>query len=151
MLAILMILFRHLLFLRMILRWLHDNLSGPGVEKLLQLVIVLLNSSLENRAQENDDLSMISSRMLISTLWWRAVLNVEWSACQKSSMVKHGWSLYFMALIAGNFYLLTQFMSSQGPCYLFKISWILRLKKDYLVVLTVFLKIFQSLRLLDVL
>ena len=52
----------------MILRWLHDNLSGPRVEELLQLTIALLNSSLENGAQEDDDLSMISSRMLISTL-----------------------------------------------------------------------------------
>ena len=68
MLAILIILLRHSLFLRMILRWLHDNLSGPRVEKLLQLAIALLNSSLENGIQEDDDLSTISSRMLISTL-----------------------------------------------------------------------------------
>ena len=146
-----MILLRHLLLLRMILRWLHDNLSGPRVEELLQLTIALLNSSLENGAQEDDDLSMISSRMLISTLQWKAVLNVKWSACQRSSMVRYGWSLYFMALMAGNFYLLTQFMSFQGLCFLFKISWILRSKKDHLVVLTIFLKIFQSSRLLDVL
>ena len=146
-----MILLRHSLFLKMILRWLYDNLSSLEVEKLLQLAIVLLNFSLENGAQEDDDLSTISSRILISTLWWRAMLNVEWSACQKSSMVRHGWLLYFIALITGNFHLLTQFISSQGPYFLFKISWILRSKKDCMVVLTFFPKIFQSSRLLNVL
>ena len=43
------------------LRWLHDNLSGPGVDELLQLLIIFLNSSLENSTQKNGDLSMKSS------------------------------------------------------------------------------------------
>jgi len=37
-----------------------------------------------------------------------------------------------MALMADNFHLLTQFISSQGPYFLFKISWILGLEKDCL-------------------
>ena len=67
---------RHSLSLRMILRWLHDNLSGLGAEALLQLAIAILNSSLENKGQEEVGLSMISSRISTSTWWWRAVLNV---------------------------------------------------------------------------
>jgi len=42
-------------------------------------------------------------------------------------------------------------MSSQGPRLLLAISWILRLKKDLLVSLTVFLKLFQFLSFLNVL
>ena len=71
-----MMISRHSLSLRMILRWLHDNLSGLGTEALLQLAIAILNSSLENKGQEEAGLSMISSRISTSTWWWRAVLNV---------------------------------------------------------------------------
>ena len=71
-----MMISRHSLSLRMILRWLHDNLSGLGAEALLQLAIAILNSSLENKGQEEVGLSMISSRISTSTWWWRAVLNV---------------------------------------------------------------------------
>ena len=48
------------LSLSMTLRWLHDNLSGPGVEELLQLAIALLNSSLENRVHEEEGLLVTS-------------------------------------------------------------------------------------------
>ena len=137
-----MILLSQLSSLRIILRWLHNSLFGPRVEELLQLVIALLNSFLKNGAHEENDLSTILSRMLILTWQWRAVLNVEWSTFQRSSVVRHGWSLYLMALMAGNLCLLTQLMSFQDPCFLLVISWILRSKKDYLVALTVFLKIF---------
>ena len=71
-----MMISRHSLSLRMILRWLYDNLSGLGAEALLQLAIAILNSSLENKGQEEVGLSMISSRISTSTWWWRAVLNV---------------------------------------------------------------------------
>ena len=46
-LVILMMLTRHLSWLRMILRCRHDNLSGPGNKELLHLLITCLNSSLE--------------------------------------------------------------------------------------------------------
>ena len=46
--AILIILFRHELFLTIHLRCLQDSLLGPGVDKLLHLAIELMNSSLEN-------------------------------------------------------------------------------------------------------
>ena len=68
-LAILMILSKQTLSWRTILRWLHDNLSGPGVEELLQLVMAILNSSLENRAHEKDNFATILSSILGSTLW----------------------------------------------------------------------------------
>lgn len=42
-------------------------------------------------------------------------------------------------------------MSFHGPCFLLAISWILRSKKECLVVLTVFLNCFQSLILLNAL
>ena len=138
----LMIFPKESLSLRMTLRCLHDNLSSPSVEKLLQLVIALLNSSLEKEAYEEGDLSATSSRILISTWRWRAVLNIKWSIFHKSSMVKYSWLLYLIASMAGNLHLLTQLMSSQGPCFLLAISWILRSKKDCLEDLTVFLKIF---------
>jgi len=138
----LMIFPKESLSLRMTLRCLHDNLSSSSVEKLLQLVIALLNSSLEKKAYEEGDLSVTSSRILMSTWRWRAVLNIKWSTFHKSSMVKYGWLLYLIASMAGNLHLLTQLMSSQGPCFLLAISWILRSKKDCLEDLTVFLKIF---------
>jgi len=50
-----MILLRQSSSLKIILRWLHDSLSSPGVEELLQLAIALLNSTLENSAYEEDD------------------------------------------------------------------------------------------------
>ena len=66
-LAIWIILFKHLSSLRMILRWLYDNLSGPGIEVLLQFAMVILNSSFKNRGQGEVSLSMISSRTSIFT------------------------------------------------------------------------------------
>ena len=66
-LVMLMIFPKQSLSLKMTLRYLHDNLSGPGIEKLLQLAMALLNSSLEKGAHEEEDLLVTSSRILIST------------------------------------------------------------------------------------
>ena len=57
--------------------------------------------------------------------------------------------LYLTVSIASNLHLLTQFMSSQGPCFLFVISWILRLKNCHFIFLTIFWNHFQSSKLLD--
>ena len=46
--AMLMMLVRQALFWRMIFRWRYDNLSGPGADELLHLLIADLNSFLEN-------------------------------------------------------------------------------------------------------
>ena len=40
--------FKHVLSLRICLRWLHKSLSGLGAEELLHLAIVMMNSSSEN-------------------------------------------------------------------------------------------------------
>ena len=149
--TMLTILIRHLSCLRMDLRWLHNNLSGLGVDKLLQLLITFLNSSLENNTQEDGDLSIILSRISMLICQWRAILNEEWRTFQRLSRVRHGWLSYLIALIADSLHLLTQFMSSQGPWLLLAISWILISKKALLVFLTTFLKDFQSSRFLDIL
>jgi len=73
------------------------------------------------------------------------MLNNEWRACQRSLILKQGQLLCLTALTAGSLCLLTQFMSSHGPCFLLAISWIFRSKNACLVFLTVFLNCFQSL------
>ena len=151
MLAMLMMVLKQSASLTIALRWLHNNLSGPSVEELLHLAIAFLNSFLENGVYVERGLSVISWRTFMSTWRWRVVLKVEWSVSHSSSIDKHSWSLYLMASTAGNLCLLTQFMSSQGSHFLLVISWILRSKKVHLVNLTVFLKAFQSSRVLDVL
>jgi len=75
--VMLMMLLRHSSWLRMDLRWFHNSLSGPGVDKLLQLLIEHLNPSLENSTQNDGDLSLILSRTSMSICQWRAVLNME--------------------------------------------------------------------------
>ena len=59
------------------LRCLHDSLSSPGVDKLLQLSKVILNSSFENGAQVEVCLFLILSKMLVLTWWWSTVLKKE--------------------------------------------------------------------------
>ena len=93
-------------------------------------------------------LSLISSRVDVSTWWLLAILKVEWRACHKSLISKHCWLLYLIVSIASNFFLLIQFMSSHGPRLLLTISWILLSKKDHFVALTLFLKTFQFSQLL---
>ena len=149
--AMLMMLLRHLSWLRIHLRWFHDSLSSSGVDELLQLLIEHLNFSLENSTQNDGNLLLILSRTSMLICQWRVVLNVEWKVFQRLSRVRHSWLLYLIALITGSLHLLTQLMSSQEPRFLLAISWILMLKKILLMILTIFLKDFQSLRLLDIL
>ena len=148
-LAILMTLVIQSLSFIMDLRCLHDSLSSLGVDELLQLSKVILNFSFENGTQVKVCLFPISSKMLVSTWWWSAVLKEEWRVFHKLSRERHGWLLYLMAFTAGNLCLLTQFMSSQGPWLLLATFWILVSKKALLVVLTIFLNNFQSSRHLN--
>ena len=76
---------------RMDLRCLHNSLSGPGVDELLHVPIVILNSFLEKGAHIDDCLFSISSRMLMSTWWWSTVLKDEWKVFHKLSRERHGW------------------------------------------------------------
>ena len=149
MFAIFIMLVRQTLCFRTDLRWLHDNLSSPEVDELLQLLIAILNSFFKNRAQVVTCLFPILFRILISTCRWKAVLNDECRAFHRLSSERHSWLLYLIASIASNFCLLIQFMSSQGPRLLLVTSWILILKNNLLVDLTTFLNDFQSSRFLD--
>ena len=65
--------------------------------------------------------------------------------------MRHGWLLYLIASIVDNLHLLTQLISFQGPQLLFVTSWILSLKKNFLVILTKFLNTFQFSRILVIL
>jgi len=66
-LAMLIIFFRHNLFLMILLRCLYDNLSKPGVNELLHLAIELINSSSKNETHFINYLFEILSNMLMST------------------------------------------------------------------------------------
>ena len=94
-------------------------------------------------------LSLISSRIVVSTWQLLAVLKVEWRAHHKLLISKHCWLLYLFISIASNSFLLIYFISSHSPCLLLTISWILLSKKDYFMALTLFLKPFQFSWLLE--
>jgi len=66
-LAMLIILFRHNLFLMILLRCLYDNLSKPEVNELLHLAIELINFSSKNKTHFVDYLFEILFNMLMST------------------------------------------------------------------------------------
>ena len=149
--AMLMILDRQSLSLKMSFQWHHVILSGPGAELLEHLWIADLNSYLENGIQTWLGLWSISLRMLVSTWWWRAMLNILWRASHRLLGVRQGWLLYSIASVAGGFLLLTQFINSQGPWLLFAISWILLLKNNHLASLIVDLNVFQFSRLFEIL
>ena len=125
-LVILIIFFKHNLSLSMCLRWLHESLLGPEVNKLLHLAIVLVNSSSKNKTQVEDRKDVISLRMF-SSMWqcW-AVLKEECSTCQRSLISRQDQLLYLITLIASSFCLLTQFMSflkALAFCWLFPGFW----------------------------
>ena len=90
-LVILMTLVIQALSLRMDLRYLYDSLSELGVDELLQLSNMILNSSLEKEAYIDICLFSILSRMLVSTWWWSAVLKEKWRVFPKLSKKKHSW------------------------------------------------------------
>jgi len=137
-----MMLTRQSSYFRIYLRWFQDNLSRPRVDKLLQLLIAILNSSFDNGDQLEMGLLLISSRMLMLTWQSRTLLKEEWSVFHKLSSKRHGKPLCLMVSIVGNFCLLIQFMSSQGLRLLLAISWILVLKNILLVDLTICLNDF---------
>lgn len=143
--------FKHVLSLKIYLRWLYESLLGPDTGELFHLAITMMNSSLENWFQGKEGKDISFSRMFSLILQYWAILKEICSVCHRLLIYKHSWLLYLMVLLASNFYLLTQFINSQEPCFLFTISWILRLKKVLFVILTVLWKVFQSSRLLVIL
>ena len=76
-LAMLMILTRQSSCLMIDFKWCQVNLSGPGKDKSLHLLIACLNSSLEKGLQWEVDLHSILLRILELTWQLRAVLKVS--------------------------------------------------------------------------
>ena len=79
--AIVIMFLKYILSLRTFLRCLHDNLSRPGVDILLYLNKVLVNSSSENGAQGEVVYDPSSFRTSLSALQYWVVLKVEYKAC----------------------------------------------------------------------
>ena len=75
-LAILTIFFRYSASLITILICFHKILSGPGIDKLLHLLIVLVNFLYKKRDYSNKRFNRISSNIIILTSWFWAELNV---------------------------------------------------------------------------
>jgi len=101
------VLFRHLLFLTIHFRYLHDSLSSLGVDELLHLAIEVMNSFSENVTHVDDHIFGISSKTSMSIWQFWTVLNDKWSTCHKSSILRQGWLLYLTASTAGSLCLLT--------------------------------------------
>ena len=100
-LAMVMMFFKHVLSLTTRLRFPHDNLLGPGADKLLHLTIVLVDSSSENDDHDADWYEFSSFNTFSSTWQNWAVLNEEWRACQRSFSSKQGQPLYLIISMAG--------------------------------------------------
>ena len=71
-------------------------------------------------------------------------MNIWCNAYHRSSSLIQGYLLYCKAFIASSFCFLTQFIRFQGLLFFDAISWILLLKKIYLVFFMTFLKFLQS-------
>ena len=118
--AILTILAIHLRLLTIFLRWLQEMWSGPGIKKLLYLLIASWISALENGGYLASWLVEISSKscVLIGLFW--AELYDWYSTCHRLFDLLQGWPLNLMASMTGNFCFLTQFIRSYG-LLLFKV------------------------------
>ena len=125
------------------LMWLQVNLSGPETDELLHFSSVSISSCLENKFHSFVSYLGILFKTWISTFYIWAELKELCRVVQRSLSSIHGHSLYWMASIAGSLYFLTQLISSHGLPFLLAISWILSLKKECFVLLTVLLKFHQ--------
>jgi len=130
-------------------RCFHETQSSPRVDKLLHLLIVFLNSFLEKSSYSIVDFDGISSNRLGFIWQFCAKLNVWCNVCHRLLISIQSWLLYCSAFIAGNLHFLTQFIRSHSLQFFKVISWILSLKNKCLVFLTISLKIFQSLIILE--
>ena len=146
-----MIPFKYNLFLRICLRCLHKSLFRLGADEFLHFAIELMNSFSEKRTHRDVKQEVISLRISLLTCRSCAVLKVKYKVCHRLFISRHSYLLCLTASIAGSLCLWTQFISFQGPCFLLEISWILRLKKECLVFLTILLNCFQYFNLLEVL
>ena len=88
--AMLTMFFKHNLSFIIYLRCLYSILSGPGVDELLHLSIVLVNSFSEKKYHEEVVNASISIRMSSSMQQSWAILNDKCKAYQKSFISKYG-------------------------------------------------------------
>ena len=88
--AMLTMFFKHNLSLIICLRCLYPILSGPGVDELLHLSIVLVNSFSEKGYHEEVVNASILIRMSLSMQQSWAILKDKCKAYQKSFISKHG-------------------------------------------------------------
>jgi len=101
------------------------NISGPRVDGLLHLLIVLINSALEESSHSNCWYEEISSRSWkLTSLSWAELKN-WWSIYHRLSNSLHGCLLNLIAFIAGNVCFLTQFIRFYGLLLVDMTSWIL--------------------------
>ena len=121
-LPILMIPFKHYLFLKIYLRYLYESLSRPGANELLYFAIELMNSFSEKGIY--GDVKQKGILLRISSLTCRscAIFKDKYKVCHRSFILRHSHSLYLMVSIARSLHLWTQFISFQGPCFLLEIS-----------------------------
>ena len=68
-LAILIIFFKQLISLTTALRCFHKTLLGPGADKLLHLLIALVNSSFKKEGQIDNSFNEISFKIFM-LIWW---------------------------------------------------------------------------------
>ena len=122
-LAMSLVMYSSLLIILLI--WLQVSLSRLGANKLLHLSIALISSSLENGVHTLATLLGISFKSWRSTLWDWAKLKKLWRVSHRSSNSIYSWLLNWIALTAGSFYFLTQFISFYRPYFLLAISVIL--------------------------
>ena len=148
-LTILMKFFKYSAFLTTTLRCFYKILSGPGADKLLYLLMALVNSLFgkEDHVDDSFDGSSPKTLVLIWQFWTK--LNVWWRTYYKLLILMYSWLLYYKTSIFSNLHLLTHFIRSHSLKFLDTISWILSLKKIHFVLLTVSLNVLQSFILLD--
>ena len=103
--VMLTMLVRHKSSLMINFKWCQVNLSGPGADESLHLLIADLNLFLENGDQFWEGLFLILLMTLRLICWLRAVLNILWSAFHKLLKVRQGCPSWVMALMARSFLL----------------------------------------------
>ena len=108
-----------------------------------------MSSTFEKDGQLETSLFRTSFRRVILICQFWAELKVLWSTSYKSLSWIHGCPLYWIALIAGSFLFLTQFMSSHRLHLLLAILSIFSLKNFCFVFLTIPLNFFQLFKLLE--
>jgi len=140
---------QHLVLFNTSLRWFYKTWSRPRVDKLLHLLIASLSSVLENKGHSTCWHEGISLRSCESIDLSKAELYDWYRACHRSFNLLHGRLLNLMVSMAGSLYFLTQFIKFHGLLLDVVISWILLSKNTLLAILTVFLYLFQLVKLLD--